>query len=91
MIKFSKPSNLPNTLKISALLGIVEVFFSIGFSFLGFEAFQMVPYLRLLNVVFVTAFLIQKKLITKKAIYKIEITKSSNNNLLMYWLLITLL
>lgn len=73
------------------LLGTVEVFFSIIFSYLGFEAFQMVPYLRLLNVIFVLLFLIKKRLITKRTITKLDKKNKFNNKLLLYWVFITVI
>ena len=89
MIKSLNESNLPAYIKFILYISFIEISFSFIFKMIGLQAFQMIPYVRLVVLLFTTIYFLNYYL-KNKLLFKVRIEYNSENNLIIIWVLLTL-
>lgn len=88
-MKISIPK-LPILFEFILFISFVEVFFFTLLNNLGFQAFQLVPYLRIFVILFTLLFIL-KRIKFSFAIFSISLKNSIENKLMLIWLLISII
>jgi len=91
MFTIRKKIKLPILFELFIFIGIVELLFHFILKNMGFEAFQMYPYLRLFNILFSFLFLVKKGLFSFKKISTINLKYTQENMLILFWLVATII
>jgi hypothetical protein len=81
-------TKLPIFFEFILFISYIEVVFFIILNNLGFQVFQLVPYLRIIVIFFTALFLIRKVKIPT-AIFSISLNRTIENKLMLFWVLIT--
>ena len=81
-------TKLPIYIKFIIYISLIEIVFSFLFFRLGFETFQMIPYLRFV-VLFFSGLFFLSLILNNKHLFSVRIEKKSENILILFWLLFT--
>jgi hypothetical protein len=88
-MKLSIPK-FPIFFQFILFISLIEILFFIILNNLGLQVFQLVPYLRII-VIFFTFLFILKKFKIPLSVFSLGLNKTSENKLMLFWLLITIL
>jgi hypothetical protein len=82
--------SLPVLFEFILFISLVETGFFYFFKLLGLQQFQMIPYLRLISLLFTFLFFLKNKFYSKN-FFKISLKANSENLLVLVWLSFTIL
>lgn len=82
-------TKLPFYIKFIIFISIIEIIFSFLFYSLGFEMFQMVPYLRFVILLFSGLFF-SNIILKNKHLFRFRVENNSENNLVLLWVSFTI-
>ena len=88
-MKINTPK-LPIFFEYIVFISFIEVFFFIILNNIGFQVFQLVPYLRIIVIFFTTLFFLRKVKIPLST-FSFSLNKTSENKLIFFWFLITII
>ncbi|WP_396141534.1 hypothetical protein [Flavobacterium sp.] len=88
-MKINTPK-LPIFFEYIVFISFIEVFFFIILNNIGFQVFQLVPYLRII-VIFFTILYILRKVKIPLSTFSFSLDKTSENRLMFFWFLITII
>jgi hypothetical protein len=87
---FFRKTSLPVLFEFILFISLVETGFFYFFKLLGFQQFQMIPYLRLMSLLFTFLFFLKSKFYHKN-FFKISLKANSENLLVLGWVSFTIL
>lgn len=87
---FFRKTSLPVLFEFILFISLVETGFFYFFKLLGFQQFQMIPYLRLMSLLFTFLFFLKSKFYNKN-FFKISLKTNSENLLVLGWVSFTIL
>ena len=82
-------TNFPIYIKFIIYISLVEIFFSFIFYKIGFQTFQMIPYLRFV-ILFFSGLFFSRLILNNKHLFSINIVNNSENILVLFWLSFTI-
>ncbi len=81
--------SLPVLFKFIIFISFVEIIFLKIFELIGLQEFQMIPYIRLVSLLFTFLFFFKNKFYNSR-IFKVSLKKNSENTLVMLWVVLTI-
>lgn len=83
-------TNFPIYIKFIIYISLVEIIFSFLFYRIGFQAFQMIPYLRFV-ILFFSGLFFSGLIFKNKHLFSINIAKNPENILVLFWVSFTII
>ncbi len=90
MLKDITVSSLPVYIKFIIFISFIEISFNFLFKIIGMQVFQMIPYTRLVVLLFTGLFFFNLAL-KNKNLFNLSIVSNSENILMVSWMLLTIL
>jgi hypothetical protein len=88
MIKVIEKIKMPIYIQFIIYISIIEVFFSFFFNLLGFQTFQMIPYLRFV-IIFFSSLFFSRLILSSNDLFSLRISNKSENILVLLWVFFT--
>jgi hypothetical protein len=88
MIKVIEKIKMPIYIQFIIYISIIEVFFSFFFNLLGFQTFQMIPYLRFV-IIFFSSLFFSRLILSSNDLFSLRISNKSENILVLLWVFLT--